>query len=297
MDKLRNISRNKIQGLVALLYNLHIPNFFKGKIYNGSTKKVCLPGLNCYSCPGAAGSCPIGSMQAVMGSKKYRFSYYVFGMMAFFGVMVARLICGFLCPMGLFQDLLNKIPTKKVSTKKLKPLRLIKYIILFSLILALGLVMRDRYEVIPPYFCKYICPQGIIQGAIPLAIKNPSLRLGLGKLFNLKLGILITTIMLSIIFYRTFCKWICPLGAFYSFFNKYSFYQMKVDENKCIDCGKCARVCKMDVDIRKNNAHLECIRCHECTKACPTKAISSSLLQRRENEKDKQILFTNSSRS
>ncbi|BFL71598.1 4Fe-4S binding protein [Anaerococcus nagyae] len=297
MDKLRNISRNKIQGLVALLYNLHIPNFFKGKIYNGSTKKVCLPGLNCYSCPGAAGSCPIGSMQAVMGSKKYRFSYYVFGMMAFFGVMVARLICGFLCPMGLFQDLLNKIPTKKVSTKKLKPLRLIKYIILFSLILALGLVMRDRYEVIPPYFCKYICPQGIIQGAIPLAIKNPSLRLGLGKLFNLKLGILITTIILSIIFYRPFCKWICPLGAFYSFFNKYSFYQMKVDENKCIDCGKCARVCKMDVDIRKNNAHLECIRCHECTKACPTKAISSSLLQRRENGKDKQILFTNSSRS
>lgn len=297
MDKLRNISRNKIQGLVALLYNLHIPNFFKGNIYNGSTKKVCLPGLNCYSCPGAAGSCPIGSMQAVMGSKKYRFSYYVFGMMAFFGVMVARLICGFLCPMGLFQDLLNKIPTKKVSTKKLKPLRLIKYIILFSLILALGLVMRDRYEVIPPYFCKYICPQGIIQGAIPLAIKNPSLRLGLGKLFNLKLGILITTIMLSIIFYRPFCKWICPLGAFYSFFNKYSFYQMKVDENKCIDCGKCARVCKMDVDIRKNNAHLECIRCHECTKACPTKAISSSLLQRRENEKDKQILFTNSSGS
>ncbi|MDU3211710.1 4Fe-4S binding protein [Anaerococcus sp.] len=297
MDKLRNISRNKIQGLVALLYNLHIPNFFKGKIYNGSTKKVCLPGLNCYSCPGAAGSCPIGSMQAVMGSKKYRFSYYVFGMMAFFGVMVARLICGFLCPMGLFQDLLNKIPTKKVSTKKLKPLRLIKYIILFSLILALGLVMRDIYEVIPPYFCKYICPQGIIQGAIPLAIKNPSLRLGLGKLFNLKLGILITTIMLSIIFYRPFCKWICPLGAFYSFFNKYSFYQMKVDENKCIDCGKCARACKMDVDIRKNNAHLECIRCHECTKACPTKAISSSLLQRRENEKDKQILFTNSSRS
>lgn len=297
MDKLRNISRNKIQGLAALLYNLHIPNFFKGKIYNGSTKKICLPGLNCYSCPGAAGSCPIGSMQAVMGSKKYRFSYYVFGMMAFFGVMVARLICGFLCPMGLFQDLLNKIPTKKVSTKKLKPLRLIKYIILFSLILALGLVMRDRYEVIPPYFCKYICPQGIIQGAIPLAIKNPSLRLGLGKLFNLKLGILITTIMLSIIFYRPFCKWICPLGAFYSFFNKYSFYQMKVDENKCIDCGKCARVCKMDVDIRKNNAHLECIRCHECTKACPTKAISSSLLQRRENEKDKQILFTNSSRS
>lgn len=297
MDKLKNISRNKIQGLVALLYNLHIPNFFKGKIYSGPTKKVCLAGLNCYSCPSAAVSCPIGSMQAVMGSKKYRFSYYVFGMIAFFGVMIARLICGFLCPMGWFQDLLNKIPTKKLSTRKLKALRLIKYIILFSLILALSLVMRDKYEVIPPYFCKYICPQGIIQGAIPLAIKNPSLRLALGKLFNLKLGILITTIILSIIFYRPFCKWICPLGAFYSFFNKYSLYQMKVDKNKCIDCGKCAKVCKMDVDIRKNSAHMECIRCHECIKACPTKAISSSLLQRRENEKDKQMLLTNLSES
>lgn len=297
MDKLKNISRNTIQALVSLAYNFHIPNFFKGRIYGGQGKKICLPGLNCYSCPGASGSCPIGSLQAVMGSKKYKFSYYVFGMMAFFGVIVARLICGFLCPMGWFQDLIHKIPTKKFSTKKLKPLRFIKYAILFSLIIVLGLVLGDKYEVIPPYFCKYICPQGIIQGAIPLAIKNPSLRLGLGSLFNLKLGILITTIILSVIFYRPFCKWICPLGAFYSFFNKYSFYQINVDKNKCIDCGKCAKVCKMDVDIRKNNAHLECIRCHECTKACPTKAISSSLLQRRENEKDEQILSTSSSRA
>ena len=279
MDKIRKISRAKIQVLTTLAYNFHIPNFFKGRIYSGPTKKICVPGLNCYSCPGAAGSCPIGSLQAVMGSKKYRFSYYVFGMMAFFGVMAGRIICGFLCPMGWFQDLLHKIPSKKLSTKKLKALRFIKYGILFSLIIALAFVMNGKYEVIPPYFCKYICPQGIIEGAIPLTLKNPSLRLGLGKLFNLKLGILITTIVLSIGFYRPFCKWICPLGAFYSFFNKYSFYQMDVAKHKCIDCGKCAKVCKMDVDIRKNKAHLECIRCHECTKACPTKAISSSFIK------------------
>lgn len=288
MDKIKNIGRHKIQSLTALAYNFHIPNFFKGKIYSGPTKKLCLPGLNCYSCPGAAGACPIGSMQAVMGSKKYKFSYYVFGMMAFFGVMFGRLICGFFCPMGWFQDLVHKIPSKKLSTKKLKPLRYIKYIILFSLIIALAFIMGDRYEVIPPYFCKYICPQGILEGAIPLAIKSPSLRLALGNLFNLKLGILVATIILSILFYRPFCKWICPLGAFYSFFNKYSFYQMDVDKDNCIECGKCARVCKMDVDIRKNTGHLECIRCHECTKSCPTKAISSSFfIQRSKNEKSK----------
>ena len=252
----------------------------RDRIYSGQSKKLCLPGLNCYSCPGAAGSCPIGSLQAVMGAKKYKFSYYVFGMMAFFGVMVGRLICGFFCPMGWFQDLIHKIPSPKFSTKKLKALRYIKYLILFGLVFALAILLRDKYEVIPPYFCKYICPQGIIEGAIPLAIKNPSLRLGLGKLFNLKLTILIVTIILSAIFYRPFCKWICPLGAFYSFFNKYSFYQMNLDKNKCINCGKCARVCKMDVDIRQNTCHHECIRCNDCTKACPTKAISSSFIKK-----------------
>lgn len=280
MDKIRKINRTAIQALATLFTNIHIPNFFTGKIYTGPTKRACVPGLNCYSCPGAAGSCPIGSMQAVMGAKKYKFSYYVIGTMMFFGVVFARLICGFLCPFGFFQDLLAKIPSKKLSTKKLKPLRYIKYVMLFGLMLAMTLVLGDKYEVVPPIFCKYICPQGIMEGAIPLAIKNPSLRLGLGSLFNLKLTILIITIILSIIFYRPFCKWICPLGAFYSLFNKYSLYQMKVDENKCINCGKCARVCRMDVDIRKNACDLECIRCNDCKKACPTKAISSSFRQK-----------------
>ena len=284
MDKIKKINRTAIQALATLFTNIHIPNFFTGKIYTGPTKRACVPGLNCYSCPGAAGSCPIGSMQAVMGAKKYKFSYYVIGTMMFFGVVFARLICGFLCPFGFFQDLLAKIPSKKLSTKKLKPLRYIKYVILFGLMLAMTLVLGDKYEVVPPIFCKYICPQGILEGAIPLAIKNPYLRLGLGSLFNLKLTILIITIILSIIFYRPFCKWICPLGAFYSLFNKYSFYQMNVDKHKCIDCGKCARVCKMDVDIRENDHHLECIRCGDCKKNCPTKAISSSFRQRRENE-------------
>lgn len=279
MDKLRNLSRIKIQALVAIAYNINLPNFFRGKIYQGPGKKLCLPGLNCYSCPGAMGSCPIGSLQAVMGSRKFRFSYYVFGMMAFFGVMIGRLICGFLCPFGLVQDLLHKIPTPKLSTKKLWPLRYIKYGVLASLVIALGLVLRDVYEVIPPYFCKYICPQGILEGAFPLAAANPNLRAGMGTLFNWKLGILVLTSILSMIFYRPFCKWICPLGAFYSFFNKYSFYQIKVDDHKCVDCGKCARVCKMDVDIRKNSCHHECIRCNDCVKTCPTKAISTSMFR------------------
>ena len=110
--------------MATLLSNLHLPNFLKGTIFQGSTKQVCVPGLNCYSCPGAAGACPIGAMQAVVGSSKFKFSYYITGMLIFIGVLLGRFVCGFLCPFGWFQDLLHKIPTKKFSTKKLSGLSL-----------------------------------------------------------------------------------------------------------------------------------------------------------------------------
>ena len=66
--------RGWIQAGAALLTNIHLPNFAKGVLYQGKGKTVCVPGLNCYSCPGAAGACPIGAFQAVVGSSKFRFS-------------------------------------------------------------------------------------------------------------------------------------------------------------------------------------------------------------------------------
>ena len=80
--------RNTIQMFATFLTNMHIPNFFKGVLYNGKIKQVCVPGLNCYSCPAATGACPVGSFQAVVGSSKYNFSYYISGILIFFGVMI-----------------------------------------------------------------------------------------------------------------------------------------------------------------------------------------------------------------
>ena len=263
--------------LTTLLTNIHLPNFLKGSLYNGDLKRVCVPGLNCYSCPAATGACPIGSFQAVVGSSKFRFSYYITGILILFGVMAGRLICGFLCPFGWFQDLLHKIPTKKIDTKKLKPLRYLKYVILAVAVVALPILVTNSSGMGTPYFCKYICPQGVLEGGIPLSVADEGIRAILGVLFRWKTAILVTVIVLGILIYRPFCKWICPLGAFYSFFNKVSFLQYRVDEHKCVSCGKCARTCKMDVNITKHNAHPECIRCGECISACPTQAISTNL--------------------
>ena len=68
-------------------------------------------------------------------------------------------------------------------------------------------------------------------------------------------------------------KWICPLGAIYSLFNKVSFLKINVDNNKCVGCQKCSKVCKMDVNVVESPNHPECIRCGECIKACPTDAL------------------------
>ena len=102
---------------------------------------------------------------------------------------------------------------------------------------------------------------------------DSSIRAALGKLFSWKLCVLITVVVLSVIFYRPFCKWLCPLGAFYALFNRVSLLSMHVDESKCVSCGKCARTCPMDVDVTKTPNHSECIRCGKCVTACPTEAV------------------------
>ena len=269
--------RGWIQAAATLLTNIHLPNFVQGKLYQGSGKAVCVPGLNCYSCPGAAGACPIGSLQAVVGSWNFKFAYYVIGFLIFVGAILGRLVCGFLCPFGLIQDLLNKIPfPKKIRTfKGDKLLRKLKYVIFLVFVILLPLFLTDIMGQGAPYFCKLICPAGTLEGGLPLVLLNKAMRGAIGWLYIWKNTILIVTIVLSIIIYRPFCRYICPLGAFYSVFNKVSIYRYRVDMEKCVHCGKCAKACQMVVNPVENPNSPECIRCGRCKQACPVHAIAS----------------------
>ena len=98
---IKNRMRLWVQIVFTAVTNGYLLGFLRGRIYTGPTKAACVPGLNCYSCPGALGSCPIGSLQAVLGSRDYKFSFYAVGFLLFFGSLFGRFVCGWLCPFGL----------------------------------------------------------------------------------------------------------------------------------------------------------------------------------------------------
>lgn len=271
--------RLAVMGLWTVITNSFLTGFIEGRIYTGSLKKLCLPGLNCYSCPGALGSCPIGSLQAVIGSRSSKLSFYVSGSLIFIGAILGRFVCGWLCPFGLVQDLLNKIPfPKKIkSFTGDRLLRKIKYVIFAVFVILLPMLAVDVTGQGSPWFCQYICPAGMLEGGIPLTIVNEALRGAIGFLYTWKVVILIITVICSVVIYRPFCKYICPLGAVYSLFNKVSVLKLRCDKERCISCGKCKRECKMNVDPAVKPDDAECIRCGQCVKGCPTGALSCSL--------------------
>ena len=260
-------------------------NFLHGRISRTGLKAVCVPGLNCYSCPAAAASCPIGALQAVIGSSKFQFAWYVVGFLIFAGALLGRGVCGFLCPFGWFQELLHKIPAKKFSTRRVRILTYLKYGILALFVIVLPMTVVNEVGMGDPFFCKYICPAGILEGGIPLALADAGVRAGLGGLFTWKSCILLGTALLAVFFYRPFCKWLCPLGAFYGLCNRISICRLQVDSGRCTACGACSRACRMDVDVFRTPNHAECIRCGDCAAACPHGAITRVFSIKRIQEK------------
>ena len=265
--------RKFIQFFSMLIYNADLKNYFSGTISRSPLKRTCVPGLNCYSCPGAIGSCPLGSLQNTIGSG--RLPFFVTGFLLLTGTLFGRVVCGFLCPTGLFQELLYKIPSKKLKkTKKrllfTRKLSLLKYFLLGIFVIALPFLFFVKDGLGSPFFCKLICPAGTLGAGVPLVIKNEYLQSAIRFLFRIKILLALIFVLSSIFIFRPFCRFFCPLGAIYSFFNKHAVFGIRVDESKCTHCNACTAACKMDT-LKINDR--ECIRCGECRSRCRFSAI------------------------
>ena len=277
---LRRHARLCVQVGAAVLQNGNLSGFLTGSIFVGPAKGVCLPGLNCYSCPGALGACPIGALQSTITTAQFNLAFYAVGFLVLVGALLGRAVCGWLCPFGLVQDLIHKIPLParlRTARRKALPgervLRGLKYLVLAGLVVVLPLTVLDIVGQGKPWFCEYLCPSGTLFGGIPLVAANPMLQQALGWLFTWKIAILVVLVAASLFIWRPFCRYLCPLGAVYGCFNRVALVRYELDPNACVKCGACSSACKMGLDpVANPNSH-DCVRCGACHRACPTGAL------------------------
>jgi ferredoxin-type protein NapH len=276
-----NLFRRLVQTLVSVGTNGYLLFPFTLDIYKGPLKAVCHPGLNCYACPGALLSCPVGAIQNFLGAIRLsagaipQWGGVVLGYVGFIGVLVGRVPCGWLCPFGFIQDMLHKIPSPKF--RFWRPLRWVKYGSLAGLVVLAPLFIVDQTGLGHPWFCKLICPDGTLLGALPLLAIKPHLMANLGFWFWHKFSWLIFIVVGAILISRFFCRLLCPLGAFYSLFNRISLVKLDFIEGNCVHCLACVPACPTGVRPYEERDSRECILCLRCVQACRFGALDFGL--------------------
>ncbi|MGQ9921790.1 MAG: 4Fe-4S binding protein [Desulfobacca sp.] len=269
MNRLRRL----VQTLFAIVTNAYLLFPFGSAIYQGPLKSLCTPGLHCYSCPSAVLSCPVGAFQNMLGSLRLslqsgvlHIGSLVVGYLGIIGVISGRFPCGWLCPFGLIQDLLYKIPAPKLKLPSF--FNYFRYGVLIVLVVLLPLFWLDNLGMGQPWFCKLLCPSGTLTGALPLLVIKPALWQNIGFFFWHKIFWLVVILIGAVVISRFFCRILCPLGAFYGLFNRVSFFCLQYDEEKCVHCLACERRCPTGCKPYKDANSAACINCLRCIEAC-----------------------------
>jgi len=246
----------------TILSNSYFGTISAKSINTNALKGGCVPFLNCYACPSALFSCPIGALQHF--STIRAIPYYLIGFLGLVGLTVGRMACGWLCPFGFLQDLMYKIRSPKFLIPDY--FKYFKYLVLLVLVIVLPYITGETTF-------SMICPAGTLTAGIPWALWNPVnpetgfpvFSTGQGGMFFVSLGILIAFLIWFVLAKRPFCRTTCPMGAIFSFFNKFSMVRLEVGKG-CDGCNICQEICPVDLNVPLECNSGECIRCLECTK-------------------------------
>ncbi len=214
--------------------------------------------------------CPFGGLESLYQlfaagsfiSKIFAGTMILFGITIFIAIIFRRSFCGLICPFGAIQEFWGKIGQKIFKRKFIvpskidKPLRYLKYIVLVVTVFyawkTAGLWMSP-YD---PWSAYAHLPEGLASVWSESAVG---------------LIILVITLVGSLLHDRFFCKYLCPMGALYGIIGKISPFKVVRNENACISCGKCNKVCPMNIDVQhvKEVKSAECINCQTCVLNCP----------------------------
>jgi polyferredoxin len=247
------------RGIVQIISALFINSYFTQRI----TKGIPCPALNCYACPAAAFACPIGTIQHFIVRRKV--PLYTLGAVSLVGALIGRASCGWFCPFGWFQELLYKLPVRKLRMPN--RFNWTRYVVLAMLVGAIPLVTGA------PWFCK-LCPAGTLEAGIPVVLLSADIRALIGAFYWVKIAILGAFLAWMSVTRRPFCRWVCPLGALWSPFNPVSAFRLEVDAARCTRCGRCQHVCPVNIRIYENDNAAVCIRCLQCARECPVSCIT-----------------------
>jgi len=268
-----------VQWLAAIGANAYIPGWILGQIYRGPLKMGCVPILNCYSCPGALFACPVGAAQNA--AARGTLPFYAVGVVAAAGALAGRLPCGWLCPFGLFQDLIHRLRGRRRAMALPRSLGWVKFAVL-ALLLPAAAIPTGAADMGYERFCTYLCPSGTLMASVPLLAVDPTLRTLAGPLLGWRFALLFLVIGTGIfLYYRPFCRVLCPLGAGLGLGNRPSLWAVGHDPRRCTDCGACRAACPVALDPTAGGTDTaECIRCLRCAEACLPKSLRFGLRNR-----------------
>lgn len=163
---------------------------------------------------------------------------------------IGRIFCGYSCPIGAVQELLYRIPFPKIKKGSKWLFMGIRWAFLLAMIVA-----------------------GVLAG---ISLLNFT---GAGSFFGMNAGswtfyVFTCLLLISIFFYRPFCRIFCPIGAFMALFAIIRGYRYERND-KCVDCGMCENACPTDEAGRKDRK-MECYVCGRCDEACKFNALDYS---------------------
>ena len=284
----KRIRRFTQVGIGVIFTNSYINAIWTKGLYEGPLRQICIPGLNCHSCPFSVLACPIGIMQSFLCN--HQIPFYLIGYIALIGILVGRAACGWICPFGWLQDMMFKIKSRKFGIPKF--LTHIKWVSLLLLTLLLP------YFTAVHWFSK-LCPYGALIGAIPWAVWNPINPVfqepviapgSYGFWFVVKMVILVGFLLWFVLAKRPFCRVACPMGLIFSWFNKISLLKieapkaqyssqetiaqttpqvinwltLEVPKAQCSGCKLCKSICPTDLDVPDEVESSACIKCLDC---------------------------------